>query len=235
MVVIAIVLWLFSKFSRLSSWDIVRVWGQGLNWVLRMVCRVRIEVYGTPPDNLESTLIVSNHTGPWETVSLQPFFTHPIVYVVKKQLLQWRYHFFALGIRTLKPIPIARENNAGDLELILKDAKKHFEEKRQVLIFPEGTRLPVEQCVDMNPGGILLAKRLKCRLQILFIDSEAWARGKIVKDFGLIFPRVIRVRFGPLFTSSEIKEEKVKTLHEKTLTFFKQCLGEERGELGKLL
>jgi 1-acyl-sn-glycerol-3-phosphate acyltransferase len=227
MAITAVALCLVPKISRLTPWDMLRVWSQGLNGVLRTICRVRVEIYGTPPDDLESTLIVSNHTGPWETVALQPFFKHPIVYVVKKQLLQWRYHFFALGIRTLKPIPISRTNNSGDLERILKDSQEHFKEKRQVLIFPEGTRQAVEQCVTMNAGGVLLAKRLKCRLQVLFVNSESWARGSILKDFGLISPGVIRLYFGPLFTSHAVKEEKIKTLHEKTLLFFKQCLKED--------
>jgi 1-acyl-sn-glycerol-3-phosphate acyltransferase len=227
MVITAVALWVVPKISRFTPWDIVRIWSQGLNEALRILCRVRVEVYGTAPDDLESTLIVSNHTGPWETVALQPFFKHPIIYVVKKQLLEWRYHFFALGIRTLKPIPIARTNNAGDLERILKDSQEHFKQKRQVLIFPEGTRQAAEQCVSMNAGGALLAKRLKCRLQVLFVNSESWSCGTILKDFGVISPGVIRLYFGPLFTSHEIKEEKIKTLQEKTLLFFKQCLKED--------
>jgi 1-acyl-sn-glycerol-3-phosphate acyltransferase len=173
-------------------------------------------------------LIVSNHTGPWETVAFMPLVPGDMTYVLKRQLIGWKYNFFALGLRSLKPIPISREANSGDFNTMQRLSAEHFVQKRSVLIFPGGTRKALSESLSFGPGGVLLARKLKCRILPVFVDSECWSRGRWFKDYGMLYPGAIRVHFGEPIPPGEVEQTKSRVLHERILSFMKQCAEEEK-------
>lgn len=229
----AVLIWVIPFLFPVTAFKFCSYWCQFVNAMLTHINGVHVKITGTPADNLEPTLLISNHTGPWETVALIPYIQTDFTYVLKKQLLSWKYNFFALGLSALKPIPISRESNAGDFNIMKVLSWTHFNEKRHVLLFPGGTRKPLSESIHFGAGGLLLGKKLKCRVQAIFIDSEKWARGKIIKDYGLVYPGEIKVVFGPLISVQDMKQFKVKELQKTFSKFYEKQLEIRKGELAE--
>ena len=211
-------------FREKDAWYFCVKWGNFINKMLQLIGDVKIVVKGESPKELSPALLIVNHTGPWETVGFMPFYPVKLVYVIKKELLSWKYSFFALGLKAMNPIAISREANSGDFNRIKDFALRHFNEQKHVLIFPKGTRSALKDSIDIPPVGILLAKKLKCRVLPVFIDTEAWARGKYIKDWGMIYPQTITISFGKPISVEEITSLSIRENHEKVVDFYKKEL-----------
>jgi len=225
--VFSFVVWILPPLTRRSPWHYINYFGSTINFLLLRLCKIRIQVQGHPPKKDQPALIIANHTGMWETVGLFPYVRGPLIYVIKKQLISWKYNFFSLGVRTLDFIAISRDSNAGDFKLMVDSLPLHLERKHQVLIFPGGTRTALPKSIQINAGGMLLAKKVKCAVQPLFINSETWSRGRVIKEIGFLYPGTIQIKFGKLIPSSEISGNKVRDLHQRVLDFFESSAGEK--------
>ena len=223
-IVESVILHLFPLLFKKDAWYYCNAWGRFINRALLIIGEVKIEVRGQPSSELSPALLIVNHTGPWETVGFMPFYPVKLVYVIKKELLSWKYSFFAWGLKALHPIPISREANSGDFNMIRDYAARHFNEQKHVLIFPGGTRSALRESIEIPPVGILLAKKLKCRVVPVFIDTEAWGRGKYIKDWGMIYPGTITISFGEPISAGDIASLPVRENHDKVLAFYKKEL-----------
>ncbi|MBN2144465.1 MAG: 1-acyl-sn-glycerol-3-phosphate acyltransferase [Candidatus Aureabacteria bacterium] len=221
---ISFILWTAQIMRPSSTGHYFRLWSRFLNYMLWKICRVRIQRTGQPPDHFLPAVLIANHTGPWETVGFSSLIKTDYVYVVKKQLISWKYLFFSMGLRALRPIPVSRDHNAGDFKIMTDESRKRFASSLQVLIFPEGTREPASKSVEMSPSGLLLAKKLLCSVQLIFINSEVWSCGTYFKDYGLIRPGVIHVHFGPLIPAETVSSKKIKELHSIQTGFFQEMI-----------
>ena len=96
-------------------------------------------------------MILAKHQSTWETFFLSAYF-EPLTQVLKRELL--RVPFFGWAIMLLKPIAIDRDNPKAALRQVAKQGHERLEQGAWVLIFPEGTRVPVGQ-----PAGSPAAAR----------------------------------------------------------------------------
>jgi 1-acyl-sn-glycerol-3-phosphate acyltransferase len=119
---------------------IVRVamfWGRTNNWLLRVVCGIRVEYRGLekiPPGPL---LVASKHQSVWETFALLWLFSDP-AFILKRELL-W-IPFFGWYAWKARMIPVNRGRRAQALAEMSVRARAELAEGRQIVIFPEGTR-----------------------------------------------------------------------------------------------
>ena len=223
----AFIMRVFPKLSsRFDAFKLCSRWGALMNWILKTACGVQIKVKGNVSPDPAPALLVCNHTGPWETVGFMPFYPLPLTYVIKKQLMSWKYSLYSMGLKALNPIPISREANSGDFQMIRELSAKHFSQGHHVLIFPGGTRAPLRESIPFPPTGILLAKKLKCRVIPVFIDSEPWSRGKLIKDWGMIYPGTITISFGEPVSADLISSNPVKEIHQSLMGFFEKELAD---------
>lgn len=150
---------------------------------------------------------LSNHMSTLETIIL-PFVLNtygPISTVVKQSLA----HLPGLEVaaKTLKLIPIGRANPREDLMTIFEQGQANIKEGYSVLIFAQGTRVPVFARKGWSSIGTKLAEKagvpvipiaVKTDLQVTRPGSKGWA-----KDFGTVDPsRDVRVACGPVLTGS---------------------------------
>ncbi|WP_420599873.1 lysophospholipid acyltransferase family protein [Neptuniibacter sp.] len=122
---------------------------------LRVCCGVGVKVTGKenlPEDG--AYVVVANHSSEWETLYLQTL-VRPQCTVLKKELLKIPFFGWALGL--LKPIAIDRSQRRGALKQLLTEGKSRLEEEIPVIIFPQGTRVPVGKMGKFNKGGAMLA------------------------------------------------------------------------------
>ncbi|MGB0732659.1 MAG: lysophospholipid acyltransferase family protein [Pontibacterium sp.] len=170
---------------------------------LRVTCGVKIKFEGK--ENLPKEgayVVVANHQSEWETLFLQTVI-RPQSTVLKQELL--KMPFFGWALAMLKPIALDRENKRGALKQLLKEGKQRLvEEQIPLLIFPQGTRLPVTQFGQFNKGAAMLA--LSSKVPVVPVAHNAgyfWPAKGFLKH-----PGTITLRVGsPMVTNDRTVEE----------------------------
>jgi 1-acyl-sn-glycerol-3-phosphate acyltransferase len=126
----------------LPRWGIIEFakwWGRTNLWLLHVVCGIDVEWRGLeniPPGPL---IVASKHQSAWETFALLSLFSDP-TFILKRELM-W-IPFFGWCTWRGGMIPIDRGAGKSVIPALLEHARKAFEERRQIIIFPEGTRRP---------------------------------------------------------------------------------------------
>jgi 1-acyl-sn-glycerol-3-phosphate acyltransferase len=131
-----------------------RLWAIGVLFLLRTLCRVRYEVRGTehlPKD--KPCIVACKHYSAWETMIFLHFFRHP-AYVLKKELLS--VPLFGRFLLKLQMIVVDREGGAKEIRGMQRASAERLAEGRHVVIFPEGTRVPVGAAPAYQPGVAFL-------------------------------------------------------------------------------
>ena len=129
-------------------------------------------------------MILAKHQSTWETFFLSAYF-QPLSQVLKKELL--RVPFFGWAMAMLKPIAINRDNPKQALKQLASQGAERLEQNCWVLIFPEGTRIPVGNIGKFSRGGASLAAN--AGLPVLPIAHNAgmfWPKAGWAKKPGTI-------------------------------------------------
>lgn len=170
--------------SRRVRYYTIIQWSRFALWWLRMTCGLRWRVRGLENIPAGSGVILCKHQSAWETMSLQ-FVFPPHCQVVKKELL-W-VPFFGWGLASLNPIAIDRKAGPKALRTVLREGKTRLAEGWWVLIFPEGTRVPVDHPGHYSPSGAALA--VAAGRPIVPVAHNAglfWRRQALLKNPGVI-------------------------------------------------
>lgn len=145
----------------------------------------------------------ANHMSTMETMFL-PCIIEPrkdVTFVVKKSLL--RYPVLGPVLASREPLALGRANPREDLALVLDGGSKILASGRSIIIFTQGSRMPVVEEKDFNSLGVKLARKAKVPVVPIALKTDAWAEGTLIKDLGLIRPQLpVRIRFGKAVTIS---------------------------------
>nr|MBF0683184.1 1-acyl-sn-glycerol-3-phosphate acyltransferase [Pseudomonas sp.] len=176
---------------------VVQNWCRCAVWLGRTLIGLRYEVQGTENIPDRPCVILAKHQSTWETFFLSAYF-EPLTQVLKRELL--RVPFFGWAIMLLKPIAIDRDNPKAALRQVAKQGHERLEQGAWVLIFPEGTRVPVGERGKFSRSGAALAAN--AGLPVLPIAHNAgmfWPKAGWGKR-----PGTIQVCIGPtLYADSE--------------------------------
>lgn len=133
-----------------------QLWSSLTLWGLKTLCRIRIRVTGAEnlPDG--ACLIASQHQAYfdgfiWMTLAPKP------AYVIKQELT--RIPFVGPMLLLSGMVPVERAAGAKALRMLMTETQERFDEGRQIIIFPEGTRTAPGERVPLQPGVIALAKQ----------------------------------------------------------------------------
>ncbi len=127
-------------------------------WGLKTFLNVRVVVRGL--ENLPNApvLVACKHYSMAETALL--FGMVPALSpVVKQELL--KIPFAPLLLRRLGGVALDRNGRGEALRHLIKTARYHFQQGKQILIFPEGTRRPVGAPPRYQRGVLLLRQGLR--------------------------------------------------------------------------
>lgn len=121
-------------------WIPVRSWAFATHWLLKKICGIDHEIIGfekVPPGGI---IVASKHQSAWETYTIAAMLPDP-TFVLKREL-QWIPLF---GWYTMKArlIPVNRGARQAALDQITQVGRQRMKERRQIIIYPEGTRRPV--------------------------------------------------------------------------------------------
>lgn len=157
---------------------------------LRYICGVSWTVEGKENIPQEPCLVLSKHQSTWETYFI-PMLVPKFVYVAKKSLA-W-IPLFGWALLGLKFILIDRKAGSHAVNQIISQSKDRMAKGYSVVIFPEGTRMPVGAKPRYRIGGAAVAEKTgACILPIALNSGTFWPRMSYIK-----WPGEIKVCIGP--------------------------------------
>ncbi len=195
---ISVVIWPFPYKSR---YKIVMIWNRFVVWWAAFCCGIHFKIIGGKSTSAAPYVVLSKHQSTWETMFLQYFFG-PASTVLKRELL--RIPFFGWGLAVLKPVPIDRGSPVKALKKVKSIGKERLMEGNNILVFPEGTRIPTGQVGNYARSGADIA----CAAGVPVIPvahnaGECWPKEGVLK-----YPGTITVVIGaPIATQGRNSKE----------------------------
>ncbi len=142
-------------FSYPKRYAFVVFWCRIVLFWLRTTCRLQHQIHGLEHIPAEPVVVLAKHQSAWETICLTGLF-RPQVWVLKRELLF--LPFFGWGLAMLRPIAIDRGARRAAIKQVLAQGKDRLNRGCNVVVFPEGTRVPAGKRKRYGLGGTLLAK-----------------------------------------------------------------------------
>jgi 1-acyl-sn-glycerol-3-phosphate acyltransferase len=128
---------------------IAKAWARSSIWLMRVICNTRLEVRGREKIPNGPLIVASKHQSMWETFALMQFFDAPLF--IYKRELAW-IPFFGWYLMKSKMIGVDRSGGMRSLMEMARRAPREIRSGRQLIIFPEGTRRPVDAPPDYLTG-----------------------------------------------------------------------------------
>lgn len=141
---------------RLARQRLLSRWSSLMVDLLRIFCRLEYRVSGTENIPAGPAIILCKHQSTWETFALQRIFPAQ-TWVLKRELLLIPIFGWALALA--QAIAIDRGSPKQALNQVISKGRDRLEKGLWVVIFPEGTRIPVGEAGKYNAGGAILATR----------------------------------------------------------------------------
>ena len=160
--------------------------GHYVVFVVKIFLNTKVEFKGI--ENIPKTekyFVASAHQSMFETFALQSVLDYP-VFILKKELL--KIPLFGLYLKKIKSIEIVRDTTTKDnLNFFDKVAAIIKNEKRPLLIFPQGTRVKVNDKVPFKKGvgRIYEALNISC-VPVALNSGKVWPKYGIIKHPGKI-------------------------------------------------
>jgi 1-acyl-sn-glycerol-3-phosphate acyltransferase len=168
----------------LRSW--CNAWARLLGWSARVFLRIERRIEGVMPEG--PVLFAAKHESLYEAIDMTGLLGSPAT-VMKRELANipiWGWCTRRYGV-----IVIDRAASAAALRGMMREAKVAREEGRPVLIFPEGTRVPVGEEPPLVAGFAGLYKILGLPVVPVAVRSgHVWPRK------GAKHPGVVTYVFG---------------------------------------
>ncbi len=168
-----------------------KAWTATLLAGLRPICGIRLQVTGQ--ENLPAhgpALLASQHQSEFDTLVWMGLLRRPC-YVMKQELT--RTPLVGPMLVPAGMIPVDRAGGAAALRRLLQDAEAARDSGRQIVIFPEGTRVSPGGRVPLQPGIAAVATRLGLPVIPVATDSGLrWTRSRLGMR-----PGTIHIAIGP--------------------------------------
>ena len=179
---IAVIIW--PVFPYAWRWRIVTCWNRFVMLWLRICCGVRFEIIGNKHADKFPCVVMAKHQSTWETMFLQYYFG-PVSTILKKELFY--IPFFGWGLASLRPVAIDRSNPIQALKDVKSKGIERLKEGNNLLIFPEGTRMPLGTVGNYARSGADIA--ISANVPIVAVAhnaAECWPHKHFLKYPGTI-------------------------------------------------
>jgi len=164
-----------------------KVWAVVGLWVLKKLCKIEHQFVGLENLPKEPCIVACKHQSMWETIVMHLVFRRP-VYAFKKELL--KIPFYGWFLTAMSGITVDRNGGASALKDLIKQSKKYLAQNQSIILFPQGTRVPVGGLCEKYPyqAGIA-ALYASCGAKVVpaaLNSGVFWPKGKISKKPGKI-------------------------------------------------
>jgi len=160
--------------------------GHYVVFIVRVFLNTKVEFKGKENiPKIEKYFVASAHQSMFETFALQSVLNYP-VFILKKELL--KIPLFGLYLKKIKSIEIVRGTTTKDnLNFFERVANIIRNDKRPLLIFPQGTRVKIDEKVPFKKGvgKIYEALNISC-VPVALNSGKVWPKQGIIKHPGKI-------------------------------------------------
>jgi len=213
-----LIAWVFPFRFRFQF--IIGCWTRMVLFWLRVCCGVRAEIEGR--EHIPSTpcIVFVKHESTWETLFIQTLFS-PQATIVKRELLN--IPFFGWAFRLLRPIAIDRSDARGALKTLINQGAARLDQGIWVVLFPEGTRVPINEKRSFQIGGAALAEATGRPVLVVAHNSgEYWPAHALIKR-----PGTIRVVVSPAIQTEGLKRRDINSRAEAVMSAAMATLGRD--------
>ena len=182
-------------------------WSRVFIGMCRYLGGIHMRVEGVEHIPHEAALVAGKHQSFWETFALFHLFPDPAI-VLKKELV----HIPLVGwfIRKFRHILVKREAGPKALKDLIRQGEAAIAEGRQIIIFPEGHRMPIHAAPDYKPGVAALYAKLGVKCVPFALNAGVfWPRRTFWR-----WPGAITVRFLPPLEPGLPRKEFMRRLEE---------------------
>jgi 1-acyl-sn-glycerol-3-phosphate acyltransferase len=145
-VIVALPTFLMPRSALLT---LARIWAVSSIWLLRIVCNIKVQYRGVEKIPKGPLIVAAKHQSMWETFALLQFFNQPL-FILKREL-KW-IPLFGWYVTTADMIGVNRRAGGRSLLQMARRAGEQVRRGRQLIIFPEGTRRPVDAPPQYKAG-----------------------------------------------------------------------------------
>mgnify|MGYP001281479501 CR=1 FL=1 len=206
---------------------VAKIWCFVLKTGMKIWLGIDMKVHGNSYQD-RNVIYAVKHQSAWETIICTGLFDMPTI-IIKRELV----FLPIIGLYFLKggSIPINRSDNFDSLKKMARMAKKAIKKGRSILIFPQGTRVPVNSDTrdyPYLPGVFFLYSQ--CKIPVVPVVHNAgllWPKNSFIK-----FPSNLKSKTVTMKLLDEIpvglnKNDFLKELETKTETETKRLIKEE--------
>jgi 1-acyl-sn-glycerol-3-phosphate acyltransferase len=185
-----------------------KIWSVFSLWMLKKLCRIDFRVIDVHNILSEPCIYACKHQSMWETIVMHLLINRP-VYAYKKELE--KIPFYGWFLKFMSGISVDRKGGMKSLKAVVNQAKFYLNNEQSVVIFPQGTRVPLGASVSQYPyqAGIT-ALYNSCNVKVVPVALNSglrWPKGKFLKT-----PGTISIKFLPAISQGLTKEEFNKKL-----------------------
>jgi len=188
--VVATVVWsavcmLVSPLPYNKRYWVTSRWNVFIIWCARVICGIEYEIKGAENFPDAPAVVLSKHQSAWETIFLLAYLPRPLVFVFKKEILY--IPFFGWAMAALRMIPIDRKQGKNAFRHVVAHGKRRLKDGQWIIMFPEGTRIPVGQTGKYKSGGTRLAIETGALVVPIALNSgECWPKNSFIKRPGKV-------------------------------------------------
>lgn len=188
-------------FSFPGRYRILSQWANIQLWLLRVICGLGYRVEGMENIPSGAAIAFCKHQSAWETIGLQHILP-PQTWVLKRELM-W-VPVFGWGLAQLRAIAIDRSAGRKAVQQIVEQGRERLQHGIWIIVFPEGTRVPVGQQRRFGVGGAALAAETGYPVvPVAHNAGTFWRRREFAKR-----PGTVQVVIGkPIDTRGKTAEE----------------------------
>ncbi len=188
---------------------IATLWADTNLFLLKIICGLNYEVSGIENIPDSACIIMSKHQSAWETIAFRTIFPSNQAWVLKKELMFVPVFGWALAV--VSPIAINRKAGKKAARQVIDQGLEKLALNRNIMIFPEGTRVAPGEHKRYGIGGGLLAE--KAKVPVIPVAHNAgvfWRRRGLNK-----LPGKIQVVIGePISTSGKRSVEIMQNVED---------------------
>lgn len=175
---------------RRKAWFVPKFWSRSMLWLQKVIAGTDCEITGLENLPEGAYILAPKHQSFWDTFAFVPYI-EDATYILKRELM-W-IPFFGWYLAKMNMIPIDRGSRVRALRSALAGAKDRMKDKRQLVIYPEGTRRPPGAEPAYQQGIVEIYARLGVPVvPVAHMAGLFWPRRKFLR-----YPGTIKARFLP--------------------------------------
>lgn len=135
-------------------------------------------------------IVAAKHQSAWETLKIYMIFGNEAAIVAKKELLDlplWGRYGYAMGL-----VPVDRSKGKEAMAAMVNAAQKAIDKGRSIVVFPQGTRVPVGETRPYKFGVMKLYEGLHVPIVPVALNAGCyWPKNAFWKKSGTVTVEIL--------------------------------------------